>query len=401
MGADDNGIKVTLQRTLKDTPSRAEDGSLVSYNFMLAGIVAQLAMRPPRKAAAMLLTSPLGRRALLLFVTITCALMPLSARAASCKTQSQMTAAQRDALANAARTLVGEVQKGDVQALKANTIPEIAADFSGIGASVDTVQPLVAKATITVNSLFALDASTEPAGAPRTDFFCGSPVVVLNFNGLPPGMYALAIVHATGVPKPQFISLVLAESADHRWMLGGFYPKAMLEAGHDGLWYWTSARKYAQKNMNLDAWFYYRTAASFLDPVDFLSSPNLDKLRHEEDQLKPSGLPGAKPLILNSEGSAFQVTSLDTTSELGGYDLELQYTPDSAQAALLRDPPMARKQVTQVMTALLALHPEFQEAFHGIWVHANQGSDSLFSLELPMDQIVPGTPAAKPGSVNP
>jgi hypothetical protein len=39
------------------------------------------------------------------------------------------------------------------------------------------------------------------------------------------------------------------------------------------------------------------------------------------------------------------------------------------------------------MTALLSLHPELRDAFHGIWVHADQGSVSLFSLELPMDQI--------------
>jgi hypothetical protein len=39
------------------------------------------------------------------------------------------------------------------------------------------------------------------------------------------------------------------------------------------------------------------------------------------------------------------------------------------------------------MTGLLSLHPELRDAFHGIWVHADQGSVSLFALELPMDQI--------------
>jgi hypothetical protein len=336
-----------------------------------------------------------GQRALLLFLGIACALLPLNARAATCKTQSQMTATQRDALSNEARILVADVQTGDVQALRTNTIPAVAADFSGIAASADTLKPFVRQATVTVNSLFVLDATAEPAGSPRTDFFCGSPVVVMNFNDLPPGMYALAIVHATGVPQPQQITLIMAQSADHRWMLGGFYYKPMMEAGHDGLWYWVAGRKYAQKNMNLDAWFYLKTAAYYLQPVDFLSSPNLDKLRHEEDQVKPNSLPGARPLILNWSGSAFEVTSIDTTAELGAFDLEVQYTPDNLQAAQLRDPPTARKQVTQVMMALLALHPELHDAFHGIWVHANQGSNSLFSLELPMDQVVP----AAPGSV--
>jgi hypothetical protein len=190
------------------------------------------------------------------------------------------------------------------------------------------------------------------------------------------------------VTNPQQISLILSESADHRWLLGGFFSKPMTLAGHDGLWYWVSARKFAQSNKNWDAWFYYRMAAYFLDPVDFLSSPNLDKLQHEQEKVKPTNLPGAQqPLMIGGQGSVFQVTNIDTTTTFGPLDLEVQYLPDPTQAAQLHDPPTARKQVTQVIMALLSLHPELLDAFHGIWVHADQGSVSLFSLELSMDQI--------------
>lgn len=302
-----------------------------------------------------------------------------------------MTSAQRDALSSAARTLVGEVQSGDPQAIRANTIPAVAADFGGIAGSVATLKPLLQGAAITVDSLYALDASTESAGAGRTDFYCGTPVVVLNFTGLPPGSYALAILHATGVPQPQQISLILSKTAEEHWMLAGFFSKPMTQAGHDGLWYWVSARQFAQKNMKWDAWFYYRTAAYFLDPVEFLSSPNLEKLQHEEDGVRPESLPGVKPLMLEAYGSAFQVTAIDTTAALGALDLEVHYEPDAEEAAQLHDPPTARKQVTAVMTALMTLHPELRDAFHGIWVYADGGSSSLFSLELPMDQIVPRT----------
>lgn len=338
----------------------------------------------------MLGKSQLASKALLLSLALAGTTLSLTANAASCKTQSQMTTAQRNALSNATRAMVREVQSGDVQALRANTIPAVAADFSGIAASIDTLKPLVQQATITVDSLYMLDASAEPAGVARTDFYCGTPVVVMNFTDLPPGSYALVIAHATGVPKPQQISLILSESADHRWMLGGLIPRPMTEAGHDGLWYWVSAREFAQKHMNWDAWFYYRVAAYFLDPVDFLSSPNLDKLQHEQERVKPTNLPGTQqPLMIGGQGSVFQVTNIDTTTTFGPLDLEVQYIPDAPQAAQLHDPPTARKQVTQVMTALLSLHPELHDAFHGIWVHADQGSVSLFSLELPMDQIVP------------
>ena len=146
--------------------------------------------------------------------------------------------------------------------------------------------------------------------------------------------------------------------------------------------------------MNWDAWLYYRVAAYFLDPVDFLSSPNLEKLQHEADRVHPDNLPGAKPLMLSGGGSVFQVTTIETTALFGALDLDVHYIPDTAQTTQLRDPPSAREQVTEVMIALLALHPELHNAFHGIWMQADQGSASVFSLELPMDQIGPGTHAS-------
>lgn len=326
------------------------------------------------------------QRGILLVLACAGVLIP-SGWAASCKTESQMTPAEREALSSAARNIAGEVQSGDLQGLRTNTIPAVAADFTGIAASADALKAMVQKATITVNNLYALDASTEPAGTPRTDFYCGTPVVVLNFTDLPPGSYALVILHATGVPQPQQISLILSKSAANRWMLAGFYGKPMMEAGHDGLWYWASARRFAQKNGNWAAWFYYRTAANLLSPVEFLSSSNLDKLRREEDHVRPDNLPGPKPVTLNAQGSAYQVTAIDITTELGPLDLDVHYLPNVTQVAQLHDPPSARKQVVDVMAALLALHPDLHDSFHGFWVHADQGEASIFSLELPMDQI--------------
>jgi hypothetical protein len=335
----------------------------------------------------MIMIATFARRILILPLAAVCLVLPLNARAASCKTQSQMTAAERIAISSAARAIAGDVQSGNVTALRAITIPAVT-DFSGIAGSVDSLKPLLRNAFITINNLYDLDASTERADAARVDFYCGTPVVVMNIDDLPPGTYALAILHATGVPQPQQISLILSNVGQGRWMLAGFFSRPMLDAGHDGLWYWVSARKYAQKTMNWDALLYYRIAAIFLNPVDFLSSPNLEKLRHEEDQVHPDGMPGIKPLMLPVSNSVFTVTRVDTTTTFGALDLEVHYTPDATQSSQLRDPMTARKQVTAVMIALLSLHPELHDAFHGIWVQADKGSDSIFSLELPMDQIV-------------
>lgn len=324
------------------------------------------------------------------------ALLP-SAFGASCTTQSQMSPAQREALVNTARIMAMQIQAGDAQGLRAITIPAVAADFGGIMDSVVRLKPSIQQAVITVDTLYILDASTDPAGTPRTDFYCGSPVVVLNFSDLPPGTYALAVLHATGVPEPHQISLILSKAADNRWMLAGFFDKPMTQAGHDGLWYWVSARKFAQAPSSWAAWLYYRQASFLLNPLDLLSSPNLQKLQHESDEVHPNGLPVTDPLTLKTPAGAFMLTAIDTTTEFGGkLDLEVHYTPDSAQAAQLRDPMSARKQVTDIMQALVNQHPELPEAFHGFWVRADQGTNALFALELPMDAIT--TAKAAPSS---
>ena|SRR5579872_4735235 len=306
--------------------------------------------------------------------------------AASCTTQAQMTAVQRDSLVNAAKEMLAEMQSGNVQTLQANTLPAVAADFSGIATSVQNLKPLIQNATLTVNNLYLLDASTQTGSAP-IEFFCGQPVVSVNFSDLPAGEYALAIGRATGVAQPQQIAIILAKSTQGKWMLGGLFIKPMIFEGHDGIWYWASARKYAQQNGNWGAWLYYRIAGNLLNPLDILSSPNLEKLQHESEKIKPSNLPGTTPASLAAQGANYSLTAVDTTTTFGALDLDVHYTPDQTQASQLHNPPMARKQVMDIMAALLAQHPELRQAFHGMWVHADQGSVSLFALELPMDGI--------------
>jgi len=303
-----------------------------------------------------------------------------------------MDATLRSTFTGEAHTIAAIVQSGDTQALRAKILPAIASDFDGIAQSVTSLKPLVQTATMTVDSLYLLDASKDAPGAERTQFFCGSPIVVLTFNGLPPGTYGLVILHATGVQLPQQISLILASAPGNQWQLAGFYAKPMVHADHDGLWYWVSARKYAQTKDDWNAWLYYHIAETLLSPVDFLSSPNLQKLQQETQQAKPRDFPLDKTQVtLNAQGTSYSLSAVDTTTQFGGLDLDVHYIPNPTQAAQLRTPTEARKQVTEVMMALLAEHPGLRPAFHGMWVHADQGDASLFALELPMDQIAPGT----------
>lgn len=312
------------------------------------------------------------------------ALSTAQARAATCTTQAQMTAEQRSELVDAARAVLTEVQAGNIQAIRANTLPAIASDFNGIQRSIEYLEPLVRQATITVDDLYLLDASNDPPNQGQTDFFCGSPVVGLDFNNLPPGIYALAITRATGVKEPQQISLIFAKSQAGRWLLAGFFDKPMVLDGRDGVWYWTHAREYAHANADWAAHFYYGIAVYLLDPVQFLASPNLEQLRHESDSVH-AVLPSATtPMMINAGDAVFKVTAIDTTTEFGPLDLDVHYLPNATQLAQLRDPAIARQQVTDLMNALLRMHPDLRSAFHGMWLHADQGNASLFALELPM-----------------
>ena len=184
-----------------------------------------------------------------------------------------MTPAEREAFSRTAVGILSDVQSGNVESIRTMAVPAVAADLQGLSNSVAHLKPLVQSATVTVDDLYILDATGNQPGEARTDFYCGSPVVVWSFPGLPPGTYAVAIVHATGVEHPQQVTIILSKTTDNRWLLTGMFNKAMTAAGHDGLWYWVSARRYAGAKMDWNAWLYYRVATNLLDPVECSLQP--------------------------------------------------------------------------------------------------------------------------------
>jgi hypothetical protein len=317
----------------------------------------------------------------------------LPAFGVSCMTESQMSDAQRTNLQQSAQMLGDNVKAANAAAVRTQTIATVAAQFDGIANSIQTINTSIQRAALTVDALYLLDASDLKA-AEETQFFCGvtgSPLTVeITIPALPPGKYALAILHATGVPQPQQLSLVLENdpAGSQDWKLAGFFTRPMTMGGHDGVWFWTRAREYAAKKQLWDAWFYYQTAQYLLDPVDFISSPNLQKLQREAEQARPDNLPGSDPLHLSSGAQIFDIVSLHTGELSNQLDLVVTYNATPGQ-----DPVTARAQVTAVMRALLQQHPELQTAFHGLWVYAaTPGNQSPFALELPMDQIQNSAP---------
>ncbi len=311
----------------------------------------------------------------------------LPAMGVSCKTQGAMTEAERAALVQAARQIAVDVQGGRSADLKAATVPEVAANFTSIEQSAAALAPLMTGATITVDAIYGLDASDAKPGDEQQQFFCdagdNSSHVTFGIQHLPPGQFAFALVHATGVAKPQQIALLLqSQKAGGPWLLAGFFPKPLSVAGHDGLWYWRQARIYAAKKQMWNAWLYYSTAISLLQPAGFFSSTNLEKLVEEQQAVRPADLPGTTPLTVNADGTAYKITSLRTDDALGGLDLVAHYNSTSS------DPVAGRAHTIAVMRGLLALHPELREGFHGLWVFADAGpGGQAFALEQPMSEL--------------
>jgi hypothetical protein len=311
----------------------------------------------------------------------------LPAFGVSCKTQGAMTEAERAPIVQAARQIALDVQGGRSADLKAATIPAVAANFSSIEQSAAALAPLIAGATLTVDAVYALNASDAKPGDEQQQFFCdagdNSSHVTFGIQHLPPGQFAFGLVHATGVAKPQQIALLLQSlQAGSPWQLAGFFPKPLSMAGHDGLWYWRQARLYAQKKQMLNAWLYYSTAISLLQPAGFFSSTNLEKLVEEQQTIRPTDLPGNTPLTVDADGTTYKITSLRTDDALGGLDLVVHYDSTSS------DPVAGRTHTIAVMHGLLAKHPELRESFHGLWVFADAGAGGQgFALEQPMSEL--------------
>ncbi len=311
-----------------------------------------------------------------------------SAEAVSCTTASQMTPAERDHYVQTVRALGTRIQTADIAAVRQETIAPVAAQFDPVAASIQAVAPQIQAATLTVNALYSLKAADLKATQDETQFFCSVPgsglVISVTIPQLPPGDYLLAILRATGVEHPQQLSLLLQNDppGTPQWKLAGFFVRPLSAAGHDGVWYWTAARNYAQKKQDWNAYFYYQTAAFLLNPVDFLSSPNLEKLQKEAQAVRPPDLPGANPLVLKANGQSFDITSLRTESFPGGLDLVINYRTNDVS-----DPVATHSQIVELMKAMLAQYPELRQAFHGLWVYANADRQSPYAIELPMNKI--------------
>ncbi|HZY60905.1 MAG TPA: hypothetical protein VFE38_00160 [Edaphobacter sp.] len=323
-------------------------------------------------------------------------LVPTVLPAQDCTTQSQMTASDRTALADAGRSLALKVQAGDAAGLQAATVPEYAKDFSGIGNVVANTAAKLKGGAVIVQQVYLLDGTklkpNADGSAPEAQFFCSLNQTVNEVDflipGLLPGKYGFVIVDVESA-SPWQLSFLLRQSAQNQWMMAGFYPKALTAAGHDGLWYWRQARTMAKDNEQWNAWLYYRQAQALLQPVGFIQSTNLQKLRSEQSAAAPQALSGGigpnTPLVVKGkDGSEYRFTSLGVDDSLGAPKIDVTAHLAVAQ---IGDAATAKKRNDDAASALLASYPELRKAFHGVWIFAQAPGQNPYATEQAMNEI--------------
>ncbi len=311
-------------------------------------------------------------------------LAPWASRAATCTTQAEMGSLDRDALATFEGRLASAVMGQDFATLQADLLPQEASEWGGIRATVEQAVPLVKGGQFQLRNVYLLDASNQTAPA-DTQFFCsnssGSLTVTITMNALPPGRYAVILADAVGAPLAGQMGLVLAwDGAATEWKLAGLTIRPGAFDGHDGVWYWVRGRGLAKVDP-WSAWFSYDAARFLLLPVDFLTSPNLEKLRQEQSLIAPPPQ-SAFPLSLPDGDRTWKIEMVVLDPSLHEPDLAVVY-----QSTGVTDPAALRTEATAVMSAFLKAQPGIRANFHGLWAYAEKDGKRTPVMELPMAQI--------------
>ena len=313
--------------------------------------------------------------------------LPAPGHAASCTSQAALLPQDRDALAAVAIRLSTAVQQQDYAAIQAALLPVEASEWEGIRGAVEQAAPLFKGGQIQLRNAFLLDAASLRAPA-DTQFFCsnasGSLTVTITMRALPPGRYAVVLADAAGAPLGGQVAFILGWSAGGPapgWKLGGLSIRQGIFDGHDGVWYWTRARELAKMDLPWSAWYCYEIARYLLVPVDFLSSPNLEKLTSEQAQLKGSPL-DAFPYSLPDGPRTWKIDAIRLDPTLHQADLGVTY-----ESTGVTDPAALRTEAIAVLSALVKAQPGLKENFHGLWAYAVKDGKRTPVLELPMAQI--------------
>jgi hypothetical protein len=316
--------------------------------------------------------------------------VPLATHAATCITQAEMSAQDRDTLASAGLQLGIAVIQQNFGSIQGTLLPAVAQQWDGMRGVIEQGASYVKGGQVQLNAIYLLDATSLTAPA-DTQFFCsnsnGTLTVSISMRSLPPGKYAVILAYILGAPTPGQSPATVGQLGfilgldNNAWKLGGVFLRPGLLSGHDGVWWWERARELSKQNLPWSAYFSYDAARYLLVPVDFISSPNLEKLGQEQAQIKESPAE-AFPYSLPDGARTWKIDSVRFDPSLREADLAVTY-----ESTGVTDPAAVRTEATAVMSALLKAQPSLRQNFHGLWAYATREGKASPVMELPMTQI--------------
>ena len=327
--------------------------------------------------AEMRLCRKVGAVMALLLATVT-------GQAATCTGEAELTPQDHAALSATISRLTAAVANQDFATLQAALLPAEAAEWNGIHGAIELAGPLLKGGQLQLRNLYLLDAASQIAPS-DTQFFCsnasGSLTVTITMHALPPGRYAVVLADAAGAPLAGQLGIILAwDGPESGWRLAGIFVHQGVFDGHDGVWYWSRGRALASADP-WSAWYSYDAARYLLLPVDFLSSPNLEKLHQEQTQIVGSPQ-DAFPYSLKDGDRTWKIDAVLLDPSLHQADLAVVY-----ESAGVTDSAALRTEAIAVFSALLKAQPGLRANFHGLWAYAVKDGKRTPVMELPMGQI--------------
>jgi hypothetical protein len=266
--------------------------------------------------------------------------------------------------------------------LQTALLPAETSEWNTIRGAIEQAAPVLKGGQLQLRNLYLLDAANQTDTA-DTQFFCsntsGSLTVSISMHALPPGRYAVVLADNIGTSLGGQIGLILAWDGS-AWRLAGLSVHQGIFDGHDSIWYWSHARSLAAVDP-WSAWYSYDAARYLSLPVDFISSPNSEKLQQEQNQIQSSPQ-AAFPYSLTVGDRTFKVDSVFLDPTLNQPDLALVY-----ESTGVTDPAAQRTEAIAVFTAFLKAQPGIRQNFHGLWAYVAKDGKRSPVMELPMAQI--------------
>ena len=308
--------------------------------------------------------------------------LPVASRAATCTPQAELSSQDRSVLSAIGGKLSQAVAQQDTATLQAALLPAEASEWNTIRGAIEQAAPVLKGGQLQLRNLYLLDDASQTATA-DTQFFCsntsGSLTVSISMHALPPGRYAVVLADNIGTSLGGQIGLILAWDGS-AWRLAGLSVHQGIFDGHDSIWYWSHARSLAAVDP-WSAWYSYDAARYLALPVDFISSPNSEKLQQEQNQIQSSPQ-AAFPYSLTVGDRTFKVDAVFLDPTLNQPDLALVY-----ESTGVTDPAAQRTEAIAVFTAFLKAQPGIRQNFHGLWAYVAKDGKRSPVMELPMAQI--------------